>query len=133
MTRDLIALVAYLDGKAAAPHDYDGNCCVRFVLGGVEAQFGRAPRLPVSWRTGTGAKRAIVTLGGIEATADRLFRRIEPAQAQFGDIAGVIDHEGNFHVMLVEGQTLCSPGERGLDRIPRGAMIAAWCAEPRDE
>lgn len=128
-----MALVAYLDSKVAEPHDFDGNCCVRFVLGAVEAQFGRAPELPVGWRTQGGAKRAIAKLGGIEATADRLFRRIAPAQAAFGDIAGVIDHEGNFHVMLVEGQTLCSPGERKLDRIPRREMIAAWCAEPRDE
>ena len=133
MARNLTALVAFLDTKLAEPHDFDGNCCVRFVLGGVEAQFGRAPVLPVSWRTETGAKRAIVKLGGIEATADRLFRRIKPGAAQFGDIAGVLDHRGGFHVMLVEGQTLCSPGERRLDRIPRREMIAAWCAEPLDE
>lgn len=132
MTRNHQALVAYLDSKVAEPHDFDGNCCVRFVLGAVEAQFGRAPELPVSWRTEGGAKRAIAKLGGIEATADRLFRRINPAQAAFGDIAGVVDHEGHFHVMLVEGQTLCSPGQRKLDRIPRRAMIAAWCTEPRD-
>ena len=94
---------------------------------------GRAPVLPVSWRTEVGAKRAIVRLGGIEAATDQLFRRIELSAAQFGDIAGVLDDRGGFHVMLVEGQTLCSPGVRRLDRIPRREMIAAWSAEPRDE
>ncbi|MEH6721947.1 MAG: hypothetical protein V7686_00325 [Qipengyuania sp.] len=133
MARNLTALVAYLDRKLAEPHDFDGNCCVRFVLGAVEAQFGRAPVLPVSWRTEVGAKRAIVRLGGIEAATDQLFRRIDPSAAQFGDIAGVLDDRGGFHVMLVEGQTLCSPGVRRLDRLPRREMIAAWSAEPRDE
>ncbi|WP_370189236.1 hypothetical protein [Qipengyuania sp.] len=133
MARDLMALVAYLDIKLAEPHDFDRNCCVRFVLGAVEAQFGSAPDLGTTWRTEAGAKRALVKLGGIEAATDRLFRRIEPARAQFGDIAGVVDSEGFFHVMVVEGQTLCSPGERRLERVSRREMIAAWSAEPLGE
>ncbi len=128
--RNTMALVAFLDAKLLEPHDYDGNCCVRFVLGAVEAQFGRAPELGVRWRTEIGAKRAMVRLGGIEAAADRMFERIDPARAVFGDIAGVIDPLHGFHVMLVEGQTLCAPGDTGTVRLPRREMVRAWCADP---
>ena len=130
MRRDLVALTAFIDSRISTPHDFDGNCCARYVLGAVEAQFGRAPQLPVSWSTARGAKRAIAKLGGFAATVDRLFRRIDPAQAVFGDIAGVACPVLGFHVMLVEGQTLVAPGERGNTRLPRTRMLSAWSAEP---
>lgn len=132
--RDRVALCGFLDAKLGARHQFDGNCCVRFVLGGVKAQFGAAPRLPVRWRTARGAKRAIVRLGGFERAVETIFDEIPICAAQFGDIAGVIDGTidpvTGFHVMLVEGRTLCSPGDRGLERVPRSAMVRAWSAAP---
>ena len=130
MPRDLVALVAFIDSRISSPHDFDGNCCARYVLGAVEAQFGEAPPVAVAWSTARGAKRAIAKLGGFEATVDRLFRRIDPAQAVFGDIAGVACPVLGFHVMLVEGQTLVAPGERGNTRLARARMLSAWSAEP---
>ena len=130
MSRDLVALAAFIDSRISISHDFDGNCCARYVLGAVEAQFGYAPELPVTWSTARGAKRAIAKLGGFEAAVDRLFRRIDPAQAVFGDIAGVACPVLGFHVMLVEGQTLVAPGECGNTRLPRTRMLAAWSAEP---
>ena len=128
--RDRIALVRFIESRIGMPHDYRRNDCARFVLGAVRAQFGRTPKLGVSWTTERGAKRAIARLGGFEAAADRLFAAIDPGQAQFGDIAGVIDPVRGFHVMLVEGQQLVGPGERGLTRLPRSAMVRAWSADP---
>ena len=130
MARDLVALAHFIDSRIAIPHDFDGNCCARYVLGAVKAQFGHAPELPVSWSTARGAKRAIAKLGGFEAAVDRLFHRIDPAQAMFGDIAGVACPVLGFHVMLVEGQTLVAPGKRGNTRLPRARMLSAWSAEP---
>ena len=130
MRRDLVALTAFIDSRIAMPHDFNGNCCARYVLDAVRAQFAEAPQLTVSWSTARGAKRAIAKLGGFEATVDRLFRRIDPAQAVFGDIAGVACPVLGFHVMLVEGQTLVAPGERGNTRLPRTRMLSAWSAEP---
>ena len=130
MTRDLQALVAFIEARTAMPHDFDGNCCVRYVLGAVEAQFGNAPDPGASWRTERGALRAIAKLGGIEATTDRLFAEVPIGEARFGDIAGVDDPARGFHVMLVEGQMLSCPGERGLERLPRRLMVRAWSAVP---
>ncbi len=125
-----MALCGFLDAKLGARHHFDGNCCVWFVLGGVKAQFGTAPRLPARWRTARGAKRAIARLGGFERSVEAIFEEIPIGAAQFGDIAGTIDPVTGFHVMLVEGRTLCSPGERGLERVPRTAMVRAWSAAP---
>lgn len=131
--RDRVALCEFIDSRVRRPHDFSGNDCVRFTLGGVKAQFGISPILPVNWTTERGARRAIVKLGGIAATCDRLFRPIAPGEAQFGDIAGVEDPLHGFHVMLVEGATLCSPGDIGLDRVPRAEMVRAWSAEPTED
>jgi len=130
LERDRVALCAYLDRKLREPHDFDGNCCARFLLGAIKAQFGRAPRLPVRWRTEGGARRAIARLGGFEHAVDTIFTEIPLGGAQMGDIAGVIDPVRGFHVLLVEGPTLCCPGERRLERIPRSAMVRAWSAAP---
>lgn len=131
MNRDLIALVHYIENRIAQPYAYGANDCASFVLGAVEAQFAKPPPLAVTWKTETGAKRVIARLGGFEAAVDGLFRSIEHGQAAFGDIAGVIDPDRGFLVMLVEGQTLVAPGEHGLYRIPRNRMIRAWSSEPR--
>lgn len=131
--RDRVALCEYIDGRVRRPHCFAGNDCACFVLGAVHAQFGISPILPVSWSTERGALRAIAKLGGIEAACDRLFRPIAPGEAQFGDIAGVEDPVRGFHVMLVEGATLCSPGETDLMRVPRAEMICAWSAEPAED
>lgn len=128
--RNKAALVAYLDERLNRPHDWDGNCCARFVLGAVEAQFGTAPKLRVTWDDERSALRAIAKVGGLEAETSRLFTYIDPAFAQFGDLAGVDDPVGGFMLAIVEGQTLVAPGDTGLVRRPRTAMRRAWSADP---
>lgn len=130
MTRNRPALVAFIDSRANRPHDWTGNCCARFVLGGVEAQFGSAPALAVEWSDLRTARRALAAVGGLEAEADRLFEAIEPAQAQFGDIAGVDHPSEGFLLMIVEGETLVGPGDHGNVRAPRREMVRAWRAGP---
>ncbi|WP_370180225.1 hypothetical protein [Alteriqipengyuania sp.] len=126
--RDRKALIAFIEARAAMAHDFDGNDCVSFTMGAVAAQFGSHPEIGVRWHDERSAKRAIATLGGIEAATDARFARIAPHEAQFGDIAGVVDEETGFHLMLVEGQMLVAPGEAGLARLPRSRMVAAWRA-----
>lgn len=130
LPRDHAALSDYLDSRLAMPHDWNGNCCVAFVLGAVEAQFGLTPRPAASWSTPRGAARAIKRFGGIAAEASRLFEEIEPAFAQRGDIAGYEHPEHGLALAVVEGQTICAPGERGLLREPRTRMTRAWRARP---
>lgn len=126
--RDRVALVRFIESRSAMPHDWNGNCCVRFVLCAVEAQFGSAPAPSVTWTNERSAKRAIAKAGGIAAECDRLFVPITPAQAQMGDIAGIDDPESGFMLMIVEGATLAGPGETKLERRPRAVMVRAWRA-----
>lgn len=128
--RDQAALIAFLDERATRAHDWNGNCCVRFMLAAVEAQFGEAPEMVVDWTDQRTARRAIAKVGGIEAETDRLFESIEPSHAQFGDIGGVDDPGEGFMLTIVEGATLVAPGERGLARRPRSFMVRAWRAGP---
>lgn len=128
MTRDLVGLAKFIDSRRDRPHDFNGNCCVGFVLAAQEAQFGTVPELRVSWHDQRTALRAIAAVGGIRAEADRVFTEIPPSLAQFGDIAGVADQELGFHLMLVEGHFLIAPGICGLERIERHHMVAAWTA-----
>ena len=67
---------------------------------------------------------------------DRRLRRVPPALAQRGDIAGVPDPLFGVRLMVVDGVTLVGPGARGLERQPRSAMVIAWdamSAGARDE
>jgi hypothetical protein len=43
-----------------------------------------------------------------------------------GDIAGVPDADLGIHPMIVEGDMLVGPGDKGLRRLPRRAMTIAW-------
>lgn len=56
---------------------------------------------------------------------ERLPRRARASLAQRGDLA-LANLDGQDTVMIVEGATLVGPGRRGLVRLPRSAMHAAW-------
>jgi hypothetical protein len=72
--------------------------------------------------------RALKKLGGVEKAFDRHFDRVPIAFAKRGDIAGVQDEELGIHPMIVEGDRLVAPGEKGNRRLPRSAMTIAWDA-----
>ena len=129
--RNIERLIAFIEARLNKPHDFRDNDCVRFVLGAVEAQYGYNVRLGVNWSTERGAKRAIARLGGMRSAADEHFNQIRMDRAAFGDIAGVNDPATGFHVMLIEGQSLIAPGERGVMRLPRTEMICAWSSLPK--
>lgn len=128
--RDLAALHAFIDGRQVLPHAWgrDANDCVGFVLAAVEAMTGIRVAPTAKWTDRDGALRKIARYGSIEKRLDRHFKRIPPALAMRGDIAGVADAEFGIHPMIVEGTTLVGPGERGNRRLPRAAMMVAWSA-----
>lgn len=130
MKRDRMALVRFIEQRLAWPHDYVRNDCIRYTLGAVEAQFGSSPWPDIDWHDERSARRAIAKMGGIEAGADALFKSIACGDAQFGDLAGVMTAEGDFHLALVAGPVLLAPGERRTERSPRSEMIRAWRAAP---
>jgi hypothetical protein len=128
MKRDVPALVAYLAERAHMPHEWGrkANDCMSFPAGAVKAQTGNDPAAGLKWKSHATAMSLLNKLGGIEAVLDARFERVPTALAMRGDIAVVPDPDLGSHPMIVEGQTLCTPGERGLKRCPRSAMTAAW-------
>jgi hypothetical protein len=128
MKRDVNALVAYLAERAHRPHEWGrkANDCMSFPAGAVKAQTGKDPAAGLKWKSHATAMSLLNKLGGIEAVLDARFERVAPALAMRGDIAGVPDPEFGIHPMIVEGTMLCAPGERGLKRCSRSAMVIAW-------
>ena len=130
MDRDVKALLAFIDSRQNTPREWgrDKNDCVAFVLQAVKAQTGKNRATALKWNDEKSGLKAIKKAGGIEAGFDRYFRRIEPAQAMRGDIAGVPDERLGIHPMIVEGEMLVGPSIKGNKRLKRSAMTMAWSA-----
>lgn len=128
MHRDVEELIRYLAERGSLPHEWgsDANDCISFLAAAIEAQTGRAQLGRLKWKNERQALTLLKKLGGIEAALDARFERIAPAHAHRGDIGGIPDDRLGVHPMLVEGRTLCSPGQRQLKRCPRAAMTVAW-------
>lgn len=126
MQRDHSALVAFINERHAVPHEWGANDCVAFVLAAVEAQTGKrhGPR----WKSLAEGKRILKRYGSLEAAFDYYFQRIPPALARRGDIAGVPDADFGIHPMIVEGELLVGPADKGNRRMPRSVAVMAWSA-----
>jgi hypothetical protein len=131
MTRDYAALFAFIEARQASgfrwrfPRD-----CVGFAGAAIAAQTGIDPLADLPrWRTRAEALALAEAEGGLEAGVDKRLTRIAPALAQRGDIAGLPDDSAfGLRLMVIEGATLVGPGARGLERLPRAAMVRAWSA-----
>lgn len=131
MMRDFDALLRFIADRANTPFGWEQpNDCVSFANKAGQAQTGRSHLGRLRWKSKDGARRVIEREGGIEAAMDKRLRRIAPALAQRGDVAGVPDTQFGLRLMIVEGATLVGPGSRGLRRSPRGDMVAAWSFDP---
>ena len=126
--RDLDALLALLEERARVPFSWSSNHCASFAARAVKAQTGRNPMAGLRCRSRRAAAHLLDTLGGMEVAVDERLRRIPPALASRGDIAGVHDDDFGLRLLVVEGATLVGPAPRGLRRVPRAMMVAAWSA-----
>jgi hypothetical protein len=132
MVRDYDALTGVIEARVRTPFAWDdtGIDCVRFADEAVAAQTGSSPlaTLAVGWKSKIGAHRWLKRLGGLEAVVDRVLAPSPCALARRGDVALVAGPEGPA-LMIVEGDSLVGPGERGQIRLPRAAMLKAWSAD----
>jgi hypothetical protein len=130
MKRDIAALLAFIDARQNTPYEWgrDKNDCVGFALGAVEAMTGKRPARSLKWATEKTGLKLIAKLGGLEAAFDKHFKRIPPAKAMRGDIGGVPDEILGIHPMIVEGEDLVCPGDKGNRRCKRKHMTIAWSA-----
>jgi hypothetical protein len=128
--RDAAALIAFIDSRQNTPHHWGRyeNDCVAFVLKAVKALTGHVPSGIGRWNSRRSGFRLLKKYGSLEAALDAHFERIAPAFAKRGDIAGVPDEQFGIHPMIVEGDLLVGPGERGNRRMKRSAMTVAWSA-----
>lgn len=132
MDRNIKALLAFIDERQNRPHEWgrEKNDCVSFVLGAAKAQTGHDRATAIRWSDEKSGLKAIAKAGGLERAFDRWFKRIPPAQAMRGDIAGVPDERFGIHPLIVEGEMLVGPDVRGGNkRIKRTAMTMAWSVE----
>lgn len=130
MSRDLDALLAFIEARQKVAHAYHSQrCCVGFAMGAVKAQTGidHLADLP-NWNSAMSAHYVAKSVGGLRAALDDRFDRLAPASAQRGDIAGLADKAFGVRLMIVEGATLIGPGEHGLERLMRRDMHFAWSA-----
>lgn len=128
--RDIEALLAFIESRQQVPHTWgrlENDCC-SFPIQAVEAMTGRNPCGRLTWSSRAGAVRVIKAAGGLENAIDRYFVRIPPSCAKRGDIAGVADATFGIHPMVVEGEMLVGPGDKGQRRLPRRMMVTAWSA-----
>lgn len=129
--RDVGALLAFIDSRQAVPHAWGrkANDCCSFPIEAIRALTGHNPCPGLRWTSRRGALLVIKRrFGTLEAAFDHYLVRIPPALAKRGDVAGVPDEAFGVHPMIVEGDTLVAPGERGLKRCPRRHMTIAWSA-----
>ncbi len=132
MARDVDALIGFLADRSGMPFRWGRgrNDCVAFSAKAAKVQTGIDPLGDLQWKSRREARALMKRLGGLEKAVDDRLPRIAPAMAMRGDIAGVEDPELGIRLMVVEGATLAGPGARGLERLPRAMMVAAWSIDP---
>lgn len=131
MSRDIAALIETIEAHSARPFRWRrGRDCVSFAAACIHAQTGNDPLADLPrWKSRREALAIAGEEGGLEGAVDRRLRRIAPALARRGDIAGVPDRLFGVRLMVIEGETLVAPGERGLERQRRSTMTMAWSIE----
>lgn len=129
ITQGVPALLALIEARRDLPFGWaKGRDCMSFAAAAVEAQTGIDVLSGLDWGNRREALAVIKGLGGFEAGLDARFDRIAPARAQRGDIAGIADRLLGVQLAVVEGAMLVAPGDGGLVRIGRAAMVTAWRA-----
>jgi len=128
--RDYAALLAFIESRMRTGFAWGkrANDCISFFGGAILAQTGVDRLAPLAdWNSKAGALRVLKQLGGLEAAADSVLTSVAPSMAARGD-GGLVRVASGLAIMVVEGDTLVGPGEAGLVRLPRAAMLRAWSA-----
>jgi hypothetical protein len=121
-----IRLVAHLEARERTPFAWGktrqdccsfGNGCVIALTG-----FDAMADIP---DYATAAEADLILATPLEELMDARFARTPIGLARRGDL-GIAELNTLDTLMIVEGATLVGPGKRGLVRVPRSQMRAAW-------
>lgn len=122
-------LLAELEQARLRPFEWGAHDCVHFAARCVQACTGAQVQLPGRWRSPRGAARAVRRSGGWEqALSQRLGERVQPSQAQRGDVGLVPAAHGptGFAVAVCAGAWFVAPGLAGLQRFGPGDVLHCW-------
>jgi hypothetical protein len=121
-------LIAYLAERLRMPFAWGFNDCCTLARGAVEAMTGEdamAGLEPYTKERGAAKTLRAAGVRSFVELVDARFERVPGAFAQRGDLALAV-LGGRETLCVVEGETICGPGERGLVRLPREVMTVAW-------
>ena len=117
-----MTLPEYICSHLNMPFVWGENDCILFAIGWVEISTGKdylAEHKP--WNTAKQALRIVKNLGGLEATFDRLYERINPNMAKDGDLSLY-----NNAACLFTGRHIVGPSHTGLIHLDRTHTCHAW-------
>lgn len=124
------ALAAAMCNAAMAPFEWGVNDCCLFTADCVAAMTGHDPaaRYRGAYRTYTGAARLIARAGGTAALVRKCLAATEipAAQAGLGDVALVVQPNGEEVVAVHGGAGWHAPGIDGLLWMPAHWARTAW-------
>ncbi len=117
---------AYLHERKDVPFEWGANDCATFMFGAVGAITGQEMR-EVTWSNAMEAMRVLEDGGGLgPAICSPLGRPSQNwREIRRGDVA-IIDQDGRPAICVCTGQTLCGPGEQGLEHVPLDRAINVW-------
>ncbi|MGE0828936.1 MAG: hypothetical protein AB7O04_06250 [Hyphomonadaceae bacterium] len=119
-------LIAYIEARERRPFAWGKNAqdCCSFANGAVIEMTGQDAMADIpDYETAEEADLILAT--PLADLLDARFPRRPIGLARRGDIA-MAELDGQDTLMIVEGATLVGPGRRGLVRLARSAMRAAW-------
>lgn len=120
-------LGAYVYAREQRPFAWgkSSHDCCSFANGAVIAMTGADLMADIPDYADEAAARSLLAGGLAELIDARLGRLKSKGLAQRGDLA-LAELRGVQTVCIVEGERIVGPGARGLERLPRKLVIAAW-------
>lgn len=120
-------LEAYLRARSDQAFAWGANDCVTFAMDWVASVTGRDPIFDLrGWTDARAALRAIDAAGGIAVGMARRFRAVPIGEARRGDIGIVQWGRARHACVIIQRVTCCGPGPRGLEVLPRAALLSAY-------
>jgi len=119
-------LAAYLLANKDVPFEWGRQDCATFMFGAVREITGQEMR-EVTWSSALEAMRIIEEDGGLGAAACAPLGRSSQnwREIRRGDVA-LIDQDGRPAICVCTGQSLCGPGEKGLEHVHLDRAINVW-------
>lgn len=123
----------YVEHHRHTPFAWGRHDCGKWVLGVVEAMFGKPPIWAAEWGDEQEAQRVISHFGNLRFGLSRFaqlnsWSRVDRARTMTkrGDIALVVDDDKQACLGVCVGPTIACPGTNGLEFFPICKIIESY-------